>query len=60
MRLTLTIDDDLAPRLNDISRWRGIPFEQAVNDTIRTGLDGRPVASDSSRRPTTWASSGPT
>lgn len=38
MRTTLTIEDDLAARLEELSQRRGVSFKQAVNDTIRNGL----------------------
>ena len=41
MRTTLTLDEDLASRLKDIAHERGIPFKQAVNETLRQGINGR-------------------
>ena len=38
MRITLTIDDDLAGLLKRRARELGIPFKEAVNRTIRAGL----------------------
>jgi len=38
MRMTLTLDDDLAGLLKWRARELGIPFEEAVNRTIRVGL----------------------
>jgi hypothetical protein len=38
MRTTLTLDDDLAARLETLSQRRGVPFKQVVNETIRKGL----------------------
>ncbi|HEY3778976.1 MAG TPA: hypothetical protein VGL35_13060 [Rhizomicrobium sp.] len=38
MRTTLTLDDDLAGLLKRRARELGIPFRDAVNRTIRTGL----------------------
>ena len=38
MRTTLTIDDDLAGLLKQRARELGVPFKEAVNRTIRTGL----------------------
>lgn len=45
MRTTLTLDDDLAQRLQDISRERDAAFKQVVNEAIRMGIDqmDRPV-----------------
>jgi len=38
MRTTPTLDDDLAGLLKRRARELGIPFQEAVNRTIRTGL----------------------
>jgi hypothetical protein len=38
MRTTLTLDDDLAGLLKQRAAEFGIPFEDAVNRTIRAGL----------------------
>jgi hypothetical protein len=38
MRTTLTIDDDLAGLLKHRAREQGIPFKEALNRAIRTGL----------------------
>jgi hypothetical protein len=40
MRTTLTIDDELAIKLKDRARERGLPFKQVVNEAIRAGLSG--------------------
>ena len=39
MRTTLTLDDDLAARLEREQRKRRVPFKQVVNDLLRAGLD---------------------
>jgi hypothetical protein len=39
MRTTLTLDDDLAGLLKERARELGIPFKEAVNRTIRAGLE---------------------
>jgi hypothetical protein len=39
MRTTLTPDDDLAGLLKRRAQELGIPFKEAVNRTIRTGLE---------------------
>jgi hypothetical protein len=39
MRTTLTLDDDLAGLLKQRARELGIPFKEAVNRTIRAGID---------------------
>ena len=38
MRTTLTFEDDLARRLREMARRRGISFKEAVNETLRRGL----------------------
>ena len=39
MRTTLTIDDDVAVRLERERRRRRVSFKTLVNDVLRTGLD---------------------
>jgi hypothetical protein len=39
MRTTLTIDDDVAVRLERERRKRRVSLKAIVNDTLRTGLD---------------------
>ena len=48
MRITLTLDDDLADELKQRAKLLDAPFSQVVNDTLRRGLspevsDDRPV-----------------
>ena len=38
MRTTLTLDDDIAARLQDEVRRTGQPFKTVVNELLRTGL----------------------
>ena len=38
MRTTLTLDDDLAAKLQQLARRTGRPFKQVVNEAIRKGL----------------------
>ena len=40
MRTTLTLDDDLAGLLKQRAQELGVPFKEAVNRAIRTGLGG--------------------
>jgi hypothetical protein len=40
MRTTLTLDDDVADRLGELTRLTGASFKQVVNDTLRAGLQG--------------------
>ena len=39
VRTTLTLDDDLGGLLKQHARKLGIPFKEAVNRTIRAGLE---------------------
>jgi hypothetical protein len=48
MRTTLTIDDDVAARLERLRRERGISFKELINATLRSGLDRSAPASQSS------------
>ena len=38
MRTTLTLDDDIARRLQEKARRLGASFKEVVNDTLRQGL----------------------
>jgi hypothetical protein len=40
MRTTLTLDDDLARQLHEISRRKGESFKEVINSTLRRGLHG--------------------
>ncbi len=44
MRTTLTLEDDVAARLEQLRRAQERPFKEIVNDLLRAGLDtiGRP------------------
>lgn len=42
MRTTVTLDPDVAARLQRIARERGTSFTAAVNATLRAGLDAGP------------------
>ncbi len=50
MRTTLTVDDDVAARLDRERRKRGVPFKQIVNDVLRAGLDAMHPRRRRSRR----------
>jgi hypothetical protein len=41
MRTTLTLDDDIAAKLQAESRRAGRPFREIVNETLRRGLASR-------------------
>jgi hypothetical protein len=55
MRTTLTIDDDVAVRLEHERRKRRLSFKEIVNRVLRSGLDtlGRPT-----RRPDQFRTKG--
>jgi hypothetical protein len=38
MRTTVTLDEDVAARLRQVSRERGVSFKAALNGAIRLGL----------------------
>jgi len=38
IRTTVTLDEDVLERLKEHSRSKGIPFRQAINDVLRSGL----------------------
>jgi hypothetical protein len=38
MRTTLTLDDDVAAKLKELARRKGVPFKEAVNSVLRRGL----------------------
>lgn len=44
MRTTLTLDDDVAAKLQEEARRSGEPFKQTVNRVLRTGLNVRAQA----------------
>ena len=40
MRTTVTLDPDVAAKLRQVTRERGISFKAALNDAVRSGLSG--------------------
>lgn len=38
MRTTVTLDEDVAARLRQVARERGISFKEAINAAVRAGL----------------------
>jgi hypothetical protein len=38
MRTTVTLDPDVAARLREVARERGISFKEALNSSVRAGL----------------------
>lgn len=53
MRTTLTLDDDVAARLDHVRARDGRPFRQLVNDVLRAGLDHAEARSALPRGPYT-------
>jgi hypothetical protein len=45
MRTTLTLDPDVAAKLKEEARHRGVTFKEVVNSNLRRGLaSGKPAA----------------
>jgi hypothetical protein len=44
VRTTVTLDEDIALKLRDVARARGISFKAAINEAIRAGLAEPPDA----------------
>lgn len=40
MRTTVTLDDDVAARLKRAAQERGVSFKEALNSSVRQGLEG--------------------
>jgi hypothetical protein len=49
MRITLTLDDDVAAKLKTESQHAGRPFREIVNETLRPGV-GEPARRRSAAR----------
>lgn len=41
MRTTVTLDEDVAAKLNAAARERGVSFKVALNEAVRAGLGAR-------------------
>ena len=41
MRTTLTLDEDLAEKLKQLSEKRRVPFRRVLNEMLRRGLTGQ-------------------
>ena len=41
MRTTLTLDDDVAEKLQDLAHRQRLPFKRVVNDVLRRGLSAQ-------------------
>lgn len=52
VRTTVTLDDDVAARLKQVARERGISFKEALNRAVRAGLRTESNAKRRSRTPT--------
>jgi hypothetical protein len=62
MRTTVTLDDDLALRLEQLRAESGQSFKEVINEVIRIGLDRRGLAvarQGEARRPLKTLSLGP-
>ncbi len=59
MRTTLTLDDDVAARLEQEQRKRRVRFKQLVNEVLRTGLDALQAPRRRRRFTTSGLSLGP-
>lgn len=40
MRTTVTLDPDVAAKLKQVVRERGVTFKEALNSSVRRGLEG--------------------
>jgi hypothetical protein len=40
MRTTVTLDPDVATKLRQVARERGVSFKAALNDAVRSGIGG--------------------
>lgn len=52
MRTTVTLDPDVAAKLQQITRERGISFKAALNNAVRRGLSGPVPAARRYQMPT--------
>ena len=52
MRTTVTLDPDVAAKLKETARERGISFKEALNTNVRRGLESETVAAKPYRLPT--------
>jgi hypothetical protein len=52
MRTTVTLDQDVAAKLREVARERGLSFKTAINEAIRLGLNGGAPAARRYRMPT--------
>jgi Ribbon-helix-helix protein, copG family len=52
MRTTVTLDQDVAAKLREVARERGLSFKTTINEAIRLGLNGGAPAGRRYRMPT--------
>jgi len=52
MRTTVTLDADVAAKLKQAARERGISFKEALNSNVRRGLESAGVGARPYRLPT--------
>jgi len=52
MRTTVTLDEDVAAKLKQTARERGVSFKVALNDAVRAGLSGQSSAAQPFRMKT--------
>jgi hypothetical protein len=52
MRTTITLDEDVAARLERLRREKGLSFKETVNATLRAGLDRSAPAQGTHEFPT--------
>jgi hypothetical protein len=52
MRTTVTLDEDVAAKLKQTARERGVSFKAVLNDAVRDGLSGQGRAARRYQMPT--------
>jgi Ribbon-helix-helix protein, copG family len=52
MRTTVTLDPDVAAKLKETARERGVSFKEALNTNVRRGLESETAAAQPYRLPT--------
>jgi hypothetical protein len=52
MRTTVTLDEDVAAKLKQTARERGVSFKAVLNDAVRDGLSGQAHAARPYQMPT--------
>jgi predicted transcriptional regulator len=54
MRTTVTLDPDVAAKLQQTARERGVSFKAALNDAVRAGIGGDGRSARPYRMPSRW------